>query len=79
MIKHDNAKVPSGTRDLSKLIWLTTKEAAEYLRIFDANGEPSDGAIRTAICRGMIKAGKWGRTWRIKRANLDLILESSLV
>lgn len=61
------------------LTWLSTKDAAVYLRKFRKNGQPSDGAIRTAIWRGLLKARKWGRRLYIKRVELDRLLELSLI
>ena len=62
------------------LTWLSTKDAAVYLRKFrKKDGKPSDGAIRTAIWRGLLKARKWGRRLYIKRVELDRLLELSLI
>lgn len=61
------------------LTWLSTKDAAIYLRKFKRDGKPSDGAIRTAIWRGLLKARKWGRRLYIKRVELDRLLELALV
>lgn len=61
------------------LTWLSTKDAAVYLRKFRKNGQPSDGAIRTAIWRGLLRARKWGRRLYIKRIELDRLLELSLI
>lgn len=60
------------------LVWLSTKDAAIYLRKFRKNdGRPSEGAIRTAIWRGLLKARKWGRRLYIKKADLDRMLNNS--
>lgn len=61
------------------LTWLSTKDAAVYLRKFRKDGKPSDGAIRTAIWRGLLKARKWGRRLFIKKIELDRLLELSLI
>lgn len=61
------------------LTWLSTKDAAVYLRKFRKDGQPSDGAIRTAIWRGLLRARKWGRRLYIKRIELDRLLELSLI
>lgn len=62
------------------LTWLSTKDAAVYLRKFrKRDGKPSDGAIRTSIWRGLLKARKWGRRLYIKRIELDRLLELSLI
>jgi hypothetical protein len=51
-----------------------------YLRKFrKRDGKPSDGAIRTAIWRGLLRARKWGRRLYIKRIELDRLLELSLI
>ena len=62
------------------LTWLSTKDAAVYLRKFrKKDGKPSDGAIRTAIWRGLIKVRKLGRNVLIKKVELDRLLELSLI
>ncbi len=53
------------------LIWLNSKEAAEYLRV-------SCGALRLLVYRGVIKPYKLGRSSRFKRSELDRLLESSI-
>jgi excisionase family DNA binding protein len=52
-------------------IWLTTDEAAQYLRV-------SPGALRVMVYRGSIKPYKLGRRSRFKREELDKLLESSI-
>ena len=69
----------SSQKFFDNLTWLSTKDAAVYLRKFRKNGQPSDGAIRTAIWRGLLKARKWGRRLYIKRVELDRLLELSLI
>lgn len=59
------------------LIWLTTKEAAIYLRKFTSSGKPSEGAIRSLVCRGQIKARKFLRRLYFKREELDRLIETS--
>lgn len=54
----------------NNLKWMTTNEAAFYLR-------KSANAIRTAICRGQIKAYKFRRRLYFKRSELDRLLETS--
>ncbi len=58
-------------------VWLNSEEAAIYLRKFTKDGKPSVGAIRTAVCRGLIRARKWRRRLYFKKAELDWLLESS--
>ena len=50
--------------------WMTTNEAAAYLR-------KSTNAIRTAVCRGHIKARKFRRRLYFKRSELDRLIETS--
>ena len=69
----------SSQKFFDNLTWLSTKDAAVYLRKFRKNGQPSDGAIRTAIWRGLLRARKWGRRLYIKRVELDRLLELSLI
>jgi hypothetical protein len=59
------------------LIWLSTKDAAIYLRKFRVDGRPSEGAIRQLIWRGVLKARKWRRRLYLKRSDLDRILQTS--
>ena len=54
----------------NNLKWMTTNEAAFYLR-------KSANAIRTAICRGQITAHKYRRRLYFKRSELDRLLETS--
>jgi len=63
---------------LDSPIWLSTKEAAIYLRKFrKIDGRPSEGAIRNAIWRRQLKARKWRRRLYFKRADLDRLLQNS--
>ena len=50
--------------------WMTTSEAANYLR-------KSSNALRTAVCRGHIKARKFKRRLYFKRSELDRLIETS--
>jgi len=43
--------------------WLTTKEAANFLRI-------SANALRIAVCRGKVRSYKFGRRLRFKLSDL---------
>ncbi len=54
----------------NNLEWMTTNEAAAYLR-------KSTNAIRTAVCRGHIKARKFRRRLYFKRSELDRLIETS--
>lgn len=52
------------------LVWMTSEEAAKYLR-------KSVGAVRTAVCRGQLRARKWRRRLYFKRIELEKMLEAS--
>ena len=54
----------------NNLKWMTTNEAAAYLR-------KSTNAIRTAVCRGHIQARKFRRRLYFKRTELDRLIETS--
>lgn len=56
----------------NNLKWMTTNEAALYLR-------KSANAIRTAICRGHIKAYKFRRRLYFKKSELDRLIETSTI
>jgi len=59
------------TSDVSlfdKLKWLNTKEAAHYLRT-------TAGALRTRVCRGTLKAYRYGTALRFLRSDLDRSLK----
>ena len=59
-------------------IWLSTKDAAIYLRKFRKDDDqPSEGAIRTAVWRGSLIAKKWQRRLYFKRSDLDRLIERS--
>ena len=53
------------------LTWLTSNEAADYLRL------PSVGALRVLVCKRRVPFHKLGRSLRFKRAELDRMLEAS--
>jgi hypothetical protein len=53
-----------------KLVWLNSKEAACYLR-------KTVGALRTAVCRGYVRARKWKRRLYFRREDLDALLNNS--
>lgn len=66
MVASNNAQVELTTEAVlfDKLKWLTTKEAAFYLRT-------TPGAIRTRVCRRKLKASRSGKELRFLRADLD--------
>ena len=67
----NNRYISHGTNKLfDNLIWLNSKEAAEYLRISDNNR-------RVKVSRGEIPVhGRLGRSLRFRRDELDNLLET---
>lgn len=57
-------------RTFDNLYWMTTNEAATYLR-------KSTNALRTAVCRGHVTAKKFRRRLYFKRSDLDRLIETS--
>jgi excisionase family DNA binding protein len=55
-----------------KLIWMTTEEAARYLR-------KSANAIRIMVHKKVLKARKFRRRLYFKKDELDALLETSFV
>jgi len=53
------------------LTWLTSNEAAAYLRL------PTVGALRVLVCRRKVPFHKLGRSLRFNRAELDILLRTS--
>ena len=53
------------------LTWLTSSEAAEYLRL------PSVGALRVLVFKRQVPFHKLGRNLRFKKCELDRLLEAS--
>jgi excisionase family DNA binding protein len=74
-IEKKDSRLGMQTRDskkfLEKLTWLTSNEAADYLRL------PSVGALRVLVCKRRVPFHKLGRSLRFKRAELECLLESS--
>jgi excisionase family DNA binding protein len=54
------------------LIWLTTKEAAQYLR-------KSSNAIRILVFRKVLRARKFRRRLYFRKCELDAVIETSSV
>jgi excisionase family DNA binding protein len=52
------------------LVWMTSAEAAHYLRI-------STNALRVAVCRGQINARRFRRKLYFRKNELDRMLETS--
>ena len=67
--KSENLKKYSDTF-FDNLIWLTSEEAAFYLR-------KSVGALRTMVSRGEISCKKWRRRLYFRKDDLDRLLNSS--
>jgi len=63
--------------NFESLIWLTTREAAIYIRRIDENGNPSLKSIYQAIYKRKIKAKKFLGKWMIKKTDLDRSIETS--
>ena len=63
-LKDEEAEATTSAKFFDKLKWLTTKEAALYLR-------RSVGAIRVRVCRGTLKAYRDGKELRFLRSDLD--------
>lgn len=61
----------SGKTFFKNLIWLNTKEAAEYLRITPNN-------LRVMVCRGTVTSYKLSNRNRFKKVELDKLIESSI-
>lgn len=55
------------------LTWLTSKEAAEYLRL------PSVGVLRWLVSQRRVPFRKLGRSLRFKKSELDRLLEASAI
>ncbi len=55
-----------------KLVWMNSEEAACYLRM-------TVGALRVAVCRRQIRFRKWRRRLYFKKAELQHMLETSLL
>ena len=53
------------------LTWLTSNEAAEYLRL------PSVGALRVLVFKRQVPFHKLGRNLRFKKCELDRLLDAS--
>jgi hypothetical protein len=60
-----------------KADWLTTKEAAIYLRKFRPNGRPSVGAIYMLLERGRLRKRKFFGRLYFNRREIERSLESA--
>ena len=57
--------------------WLTTAEAATYLRKFVGEGRPSLNAVHKLVSQGKIRRRKFAGRLYFKRKELDYLIESS--
>ena len=69
-MEHNKIEGFNRPRFFDNLIWLSTKEAAVYLRI-------SAGALKNKVYRGEISPYKFGKLNRFNRKELDRLLVSS--
>jgi len=69
-LKPGSVSADSGELLFYNLVWLTSEEAAAYLR-------KSVQAIRHMVCRGHIRARKFRRRLYFRREELDRLLETS--
>ena len=54
----------------NRIEWMTTKEAANYLKVSESN-------LRAKVSRGQIQVhGRLGKCWRFRRDKLDELLNS---
>lgn len=59
------------------LEWLSTAEAAVYLRKFNPNGIPSVNAIHKLVSQGKIRRRKFSGKLYFKRKELSYLIECS--
>ncbi len=64
--------VKSGGEFFDNLTWLTTKEAAEYLRL------PSVNALRNLVYKRIVPYRRFGRHLRFKKTELDSLIDNSI-
>lgn len=62
----------NGERFFENLIWLTTEEAARYLR-------KSSNAIRILVYKKILRARKFQRRLYFKKDELDALIETSQI
>lgn len=70
---NNNRCIPHCNKKLfDNLIWLNSKEAAEYLRISESN-------LRVKVSRGEVPVhGRLGRSLRFRRDEIDKLLETPI-
>jgi len=66
-IKRDTCDLAEGLL-FDNLVWLTTKEAAVYLRV-------SEGQIRNMVWRGQLKSYHLQNKLRFQKSDLDQLLK----
>ena len=71
-ISYENARVDEEPTFFDNLIWLTTEEAAKYLR-------KTANALRILVHRGQLRARKFRRRLYFKKIELDELLETSQI
>lgn len=77
-MREKNVKELSPKNDDSKRpifeikIWMTVKDAATYL-------SRTENAIRILMCRKILRAYRMGRRVYLKRSEIDLLIESSVM
>ncbi len=59
------------------LDWLTTEEAAIYLRLLTKKGKPSTDSVRNLVCLGKIPFYKPFGRLMFRRSDLQKIIETS--
>jgi excisionase family DNA binding protein len=70
-VEEPRKKLWDSTLLFENLTWLTSNEAAQYLRL------PSVGALRVLVCKRRVPFHKLGRNLRFKKAELDRLMEAS--
>ena len=69
-IEYNKSEQTDAHMFFDNLIWLTTDEAARYIR-------KSANALRIAVHKGHIQARKFRRRLYFKKSELDLLLDTS--
>ncbi len=67
MLKNLGAEVATSTEIFDNLKWMTSKEAAFYIRV-------STGQLRNMVWRGQITCFKVGNRLRFLKSELDRVL-----
>lgn len=70
MVKNKSSKNKNTTLFFENLVWLTTEEAARYLR-------KSTNAIRILVHKKILRARKFQRRLYFKKSELDELIETS--